>query len=361
MEMVDDMIHDKYERNTNEYYEYRNARDESLLKKGGKNLSKSILDAYFQEPHEKDPLLLYDNLAVGYEHIGQYEKAVSIYQTKKQILDSRPFDQMNRYRYYANLGTFSIHKGLKTWMKNPSDFLAKQEVIDGRNMIAKAIEINVDAHFGRENYQLIANDWIISSFTNSWVMQTENLLGKKALDTSLLTWGQSVSSCWERYVDIYPKAKRKGKAHEEQVADACPMALAGVMGMIRYWGGPNPYSYETIGDILVSMGEDRLAFAAYARALKMKHPNALAIKDYMLKLVPLIDKNIAPKPAFDARFAQFEADYTLGSAWSQAYQDFQKEMILKGGNPLEIGEYQEFYTVNKHAGAVKYERKEKMY
>jgi|GEM_PF-3088855 len=109
------------------------------------------------------------------------------------------------------------------------------------------------------------------------------------------------------------------------------------------------------------MGEDRLAFAAYARALKMKHPNALAIKDYMLKLVPLIDKNIAPKPAFDARFAQFEADYTLGSAWSQAYQDFQKEMILKGGNPLEIGEYQEFYTVNKHAGAVKYERKEKMY
>jgi hypothetical protein len=44
--MVDDIIHNKYEKNTEEYYVFRNKRDEEKL---------------IQEPYN---LLLYDNLAV---------------------------------------------------------------------------------------------------------------------------------------------------------------------------------------------------------------------------------------------------------------------------------------------------------
>jgi hypothetical protein len=62
------------------------------------------------------------------------------------------------YRYYANTGTFRVHK----WLHDGADRKRIAEVEQARAEIAKAIAIKPDAHFGRETYQLQAMDWIIA-------------------------------------------------------------------------------------------------------------------------------------------------------------------------------------------------------
>ena len=62
-----------------------------------------------------------------------------------------------RYRYHANLGTFLVHR----WARQGADRAKIDEVKAARDEIAKALEINPNAHFGREKYQLRALDWII--------------------------------------------------------------------------------------------------------------------------------------------------------------------------------------------------------
>ena len=63
----------------------------------------------------------------------------------------------HRYRYHANLGTFLVHR----WVRQGGDRSSIEESSNPRDEIAAAIEINPNAHFGREKYQLRVIDWII--------------------------------------------------------------------------------------------------------------------------------------------------------------------------------------------------------
>jgi len=338
VDIVDDIIHDKYEKNTMEYYNYRINRDENLLKSNSWNL------------------ILYDNLAVWYDHIWNLEKALEIYKTKKELMDKCKYDMLNRYRYYANLWTFFIHDWAKGWFVNKNDNKSQKLIIQGRNYIKKAIEINVNAHFWRENYQLIANNWIIDSFTNPSVMVSENMLWKVSLDYKLLYRENSRESCWENYYDIYPETKKVGKNIDEQIKDSCPMALKWVIWMIRFWWWPNPFSFSTIWDILVLMGEYKIAFASYARAIEMKHPNSEKIKEYMLVLSQRIYPNLSNQVAYDKLFNQFKIDYRLWNDWAEKYLKYQKNIILEWKDPTQLKSYDEFYKKFKHPIDVKYNR-----
>ncbi|HSG69439.1 MAG TPA: hypothetical protein VLA12_03445, partial [Planctomycetaceae bacterium] len=87
-----------------------------------------------------DKLELYDDLAVAYEKTGNTPKAISI----TEELELRDPD---RYETLANLGTFYIHNG---------------EFERGLESIDKALEINPDAHFGRERYQKYVVEYLLS-------------------------------------------------------------------------------------------------------------------------------------------------------------------------------------------------------
>lgn len=203
-------------------------------------------------------------------------------------------------------------------------------VREGKSNIEKALELNVEAHFGRENYQVVANSWMLASYSDSGVLIRENFLRKKALDPELLVRKNDWKSCGERYADIYPEPQKKGKTPEEQTLDACPMALKGVVGMVLFGGGPNPFSYETIGDILVAMGEYRPAYAAYSRAVVMKHPNSKAVAVYAEKVAALAEPDMDPASA-NADLAEWYAkESESGAAWSKKYLEKQKAVIDAG-------------------------------
>lgn len=109
---------------------------------------------------ESDPdnLGLYDDAGVACDRLGRHDEAIGWMAKKREVLDrfSEP-DPEHEYRYLANLGTFHIHR----WLSNGADREDMADAELARELIAKAIELNPDAHFGRERYQLLAIEWML--------------------------------------------------------------------------------------------------------------------------------------------------------------------------------------------------------
>ena len=110
------------------------------------------------EPHN---LADYDDAAVASDRLGLGDEAIAWMNQKRDQLDTLdPHDpdvKNHWYRYHANLGTFLVHQ----WLRQGADRSKIDEVKSARDHIAQALEINPNAHFGREKYQLQALDWII--------------------------------------------------------------------------------------------------------------------------------------------------------------------------------------------------------
>jgi tetratricopeptide (TPR) repeat protein len=112
---------------------------------------------------ESDPdnLDLYDDAGVACDRLGRCDKAIEWMTKKRAMLDTlKPLGgdlSEHEYRYLANLGTFHIHR----WLKNGANRDDMQDAEIARDLIEKAIELNPDAHFGRERFQLMAIEWIL--------------------------------------------------------------------------------------------------------------------------------------------------------------------------------------------------------
>ncbi len=106
-------------------------------------------------------LELYDNAGVACDRLGRYDEAIEWMARKLAVIEaieSAGGDTgEHRYRYLANLGTFHVHR----WLAGGADRSDMSDVERSRDLIAEAIEVNPDAHFGREKYQLRAILWII--------------------------------------------------------------------------------------------------------------------------------------------------------------------------------------------------------
>jgi hypothetical protein len=123
---------------------------------------------------------LYDDAAVASDRLGDGEAAIGWMERKRVVLkraaptSSTPDKSLREawYRYYANCGTFWAHR----WLHQGTDRSKIGEMKTARAMIARAIEIKPNAHFGREKYQLMAMDWIIRTFGPKNIYD-ENFLG----------------------------------------------------------------------------------------------------------------------------------------------------------------------------------------
>jgi tetratricopeptide (TPR) repeat protein len=99
--------------------------------------------------------------------LGRYDDAIAWMERKAERMDALPSDapdlKAHRYRYLANLGTFVAHR----WLAGGADRKRIDEIKRAAKLIREAIELNPDAHFGREKYQLMALEWIASSANKS--------------------------------------------------------------------------------------------------------------------------------------------------------------------------------------------------
>lgn len=110
---------------------------------------------------DADNLELYDDAGVACDRLGRSVEAIGWMERKLGVMDRLEAEGVDvgehRYRYLANLGTFHIHR----WLKSGADREDMADVERSRELIATAIELNPEAHFGRERYQLLAIEWIL--------------------------------------------------------------------------------------------------------------------------------------------------------------------------------------------------------
>lgn len=126
---VRSMVAGRYELNPPKYYEARIERIEKELAKGS-----------------ADPNL-YDDLSSAYERLGKTDQAIKVIEGKLKL--KAKLSKKDTYRYHANLGTFLAHKALA--VKGKRDKVLLQQAL---GHLEKAVEINPEAHFGREAAQI---------------------------------------------------------------------------------------------------------------------------------------------------------------------------------------------------------------
>lgn len=133
---VADLVAGRVDRNPDLYYEMR-------------------IERVLRE-HALDPtrLELYDDLGVAYDRLGDHDSAIAWMENKaieieNQGIEGAAWDEAE-YKRLANVGTFRIHK----WLREGADREDVSLLEEGKVELERAIEINPDAHFGREAIQV---------------------------------------------------------------------------------------------------------------------------------------------------------------------------------------------------------------
>lgn len=94
-----------------------------------------------------------DDLAVALDRLGRSEEALAALTAEgRKTADER-------YRFYANRGTFRAH----WWFKRGAKSAEIGELKVAESDIQKALEINPQAHFGREATQLEVIRWLVKT------------------------------------------------------------------------------------------------------------------------------------------------------------------------------------------------------
>jgi hypothetical protein len=135
-----EVITGRFERNPPLYYEMRLARVTKELQA------------------QPSKLELYDDAAVACDRLHRDAEAIAWMAKKRAHLKPYPQDKDHWYRYHANIGTFQAH----LWLRGGADRKKIGEMKTARDNLKRAIQINPNAHFGREKYQLMAIEWIIN-------------------------------------------------------------------------------------------------------------------------------------------------------------------------------------------------------
>ena len=183
---------------------------------------------------EKDPkqLPLYDDLAVSQHKLGDHTAACETMKAKELI-------QPGIYETYSNMGTFLIYTG---------------DLPKALDFINKALSINPQAHFGREQYQKWLVEWVIAGKP----IQTERPVVPEKLEVSPFGYSAFVLS------------KQPITARKDMTAALRQEAIRGILGMMRFADYGNPILQEALGDLLCTgkfeTNATHLASLAYLQA-----------------------------------------------------------------------------------------------
>ena len=240
-----------------------------------------------------------DNLAMAHERLGERERALEILELKREALKSKP-DSDQQYRYHANRGTVLAHLG---------------DYDEAISELEKAIEINPDAHFGREKYQIIAIRYVRDATANPELWSAHNFLSYAGFDFEPSDHG-SVQSYHARTTGRRP-------LHPEEVHEA-------VGGMLRFGGQEGAELYRTLGDVLAYQGHKTLAWWFYHYALKKGHPATgeleTAIGGIHQNWEAADFRNLPTR-------ADFDAVYENGQKWLKWSQALERSYI-RGNYPI---------------------------
>ncbi len=110
-------------------------------------------------PSELD---LYDDAGVACDRLGRHDEAIAWMARKNAAMEGMPASSAAtpRYRYLANLGSFYMDRWISQAPEARNGNLA--DLREAEKLVTAAIELNPEAHFGREIYQLEMIRWLLN-------------------------------------------------------------------------------------------------------------------------------------------------------------------------------------------------------
>ena len=261
---------------------------------------------------EPDNVALYDDLAVAYEKTGQTDLAIETILKKEEI-------SAGLYETYANLGTFYIHAG---------------RLEEGLQEIKKAIEINPDAHFGREVYQKLLVEYVLSKQQD----------GKLKLPMFPHSKGYGAYGFGEHVMN---SVRAEYRWSDDELREEGERATKGILGMMRFGNFDSPVLLESLSDLLMMRDDSAQAKQLAARALLQASyvGDSDPVADYRRKAEAVLNmqthgEDSISEVTLEEIEAQFRDELAEASAWYEAVSSLESTWIANGQNPeIEFARY----------------------
>ncbi len=280
--MVQDVIHERFPRHGEAYYLERNRQARKTLAEKGLHD-----DAYFG---------LCDDLGAGLDYLKQDDEAVRVLRDKLCEQECLGYKDRQLYTTYANLGTFLIHGNARGALSG--DAAARERLREGLSFIRKSIEVNPEAHFGREVWQAVAVEYMLAVSENPKLLLEYDMIGNRLMDAVDPSQADCVHdkamysvqganrgaeaalrdeySPWGgpenvRQYFITNVGAENGWKKAVPAANAEPVPFdeptLGIIGMWRLGGGASPHFALALGEIMLRVGQRYIAWCAYERAI----------------------------------------------------------------------------------------------
>lgn len=358
--MVHDVIHERYPVRGPAYYRERD------------RLARERLKAL--PPDSQEAFDLTDDLGVGLDKLGRAGEAVLPLRDKlaRQLKAGQGGRQL--YTTYANLGTFLIHANMKAAMGG--DAKAKANVKEGLEFIGKSINVNPEAHFGREEWQQKIGEYLLAAIDDPTLLGKYDCIGNSFARHFHSSRNSLVErpdffmvhvSSWESHFD--ERGELKDSKHRGEIRDAVrkvgaeegwPPNLApaqpipfdepvlGIVGMWRQGGGANPYFAVALGEIMLRVGQRYIAWTAYERAYHLadkygwKPEHATFLREQCRQRQATIERDLPADEVAKLR-PQFEAELEYGRRFQREYHDYEAAKIAAGADIHDEHFFDEFY------------------
>ena len=267
---------------------------------------------YYQEridrlsSKQNKTLVEYDDLAVAFERTQDFNAALTILDEKLGYLDDNP-NQEHLYRYHANYGTVLAHSG------------AYESAL---LQLEKAIEINPDAHFGREEFQIHLIRFIVATQKDSSLWKTHNFL----------SFANHPASFETHYRSIFPSYKASWDGEHWGQEEDLEKAYQGISGMLRFGGREGPELYRALGDVSLAQNHLNVAWYCYQIAILKQHPASERIQKTLRDIETHWESS---DPRRLPNEDHFEAVYKNSLDWLSAFQGAEKRALTEGLAPGE--------------------------
>jgi hypothetical protein len=343
--MVHDVLHERFTRHGKAYYRARNSEVRSRLAK----------------EKGQEALLLMDDLGVGLDLLGRHDEAVAVMEEKLKRQGQAQTPETDKYTTLANLGTFLIHGNMAA--ARSGDAQAHARLRRGLDYLHQAITINKEAHFGREIWQTVAAEFFLAAGAKPEILLKYDLVGNSLEEPPRGARARAVTG---RGAGQYPimtcervlaflsgpweaKAARGLRQNitrvgadptwREQVKASLPESVPfdepalGIIGMWRLGGGANPHFALALGEIMLRVGQRRLAWCAYERAtlLADRFSPERTLQDALIAHCRKRQEELGFDEPERERLAQtFREELQFGESYQDAFQSFEAEQIAAG-------------------------------
>jgi len=292
---IAELISGKFLRHSSEFYEWRIS-----------DRRKKILE-------NPEDVRLYDDLSVAYDKTGQHEQAI---QTILRVQAIQP----DRYETYANLGTFHIHSG---------------DLETGKKFIDRAIEINADAHFGREIYQQLLVEYVLERRGDGPLPQP--------MSTQSARFGP-------RGFAEFLALRKNFEIGNPQNKDKIAAAVKGISGMMRFGNHDSPVLLEALADLLMAQNDElfrNLAARAWLKASYSVEDQAVRARyrkaaDQVLSL-QTDGSNRRNRVSLESVEQQFRKELADADAWFERLRKDEQDWIA-AGEDVDLRFSDRYYT-----------------